>query len=362
MTIRKSGEINCSQFFMMQLLIAVFLCYTFYPATISSKNLGSAVIPILIAFVVSMITFLPIYFLNKKTKLSVMENYQEFSKGLSIIIKIIYIVYFVYVSAVLATIFLDFFADRMNQSVFKPVLIGLMCLAIIYSGLKGFEALSRSSVILFAFFVFVTIFIIIFNIPNFTLENFSQIKMFNYSSYKDSILFLVGAAFLSPVSCVLLHKVKGKKGVQAFWWTFCTYVFIAIVVLVTVGTMGNYIYSQNFPVFMISKSAMLNAIKGVDGLTFALITVSIFLGMSLMLICLNNTISKERSKLYSFVFEIIVFGIILLCIYNQNISNLILNKYVLVGLTMLTGFLLPLIILIINSYSCKKEHKNEQKN
>lgn len=348
--ITKLGKISSGQFYISLLLTNTVFIFTLSDLSVAPNELLPSLIPLLISMAISLFMFYFSYSVTKNSGKSVLEYITIKNKALANIFKAIYLFYFLYVGSLLLLSYTKLFVTSVNKSAVMWFIILLMCLSCIYSGVKGLEALSRACVIIFAFLI---ITVLLVTAGNFTYFDFDNLRTMNSKENQlDNAVFYIAAGFLPSASAVLINRVKNNSFAKATLWQGVSYIVAFVLVISTVLVLGSFSITQQYPVFSLSQTTGFSLFKGADGLAFALITFVTFIGLSLMTICFNNTVSKEQSKLSTVISVLLVFVLSLSAAFSDAVFSFVFNKYILFALTELTGLVIPLA-----SYLMKRREK-----
>lgn len=348
--ITKLGKISGGQFYISLLLTNTVFIFTLSDLSVAPNELLLSLIPLLISMAISLFMFYFSYSVAEKSGKSVVEYIENKNKALANLFKAIYLFYFLYSGSLILLSYTKLFVTSVNRSAVMWFIILLMCLSCIYSGVKGLEALSRTCVIIFAFLV---ITVIIVTVGNFTYFDFDNLRTaISNANLPDNTIFYIAVGFLPSVSAVLINRVKNNSFAKATLWQGISYIVAFVLVISTVLVLGSFSITQQYPVFSLSQTTGFSLFKGADGLAFALITFVTFIGLSLMTICFNNTVSKEQSKLSTVLSVFLVFVLSLSATFSDAVFSFVFNKYILFSLTELTGFVIPFV-----SYLMKRREK-----
>lgn len=348
--ITKLRKISSGQFYVMLLLTNTVFIFTLSELSVKPYELLPSLIPLLISTAISLFMFYFSYSVAIKSGKSVLEYITIKNKPLANVFKAIYLFYFLYAGSLILLSYTNLFVTSVNRSAVMWFIILSMCLSCIYSGVKGLESLSRSCIIIFAFFVITVLIVTVGNFTYFDFDNLMNVK--SKENPLDSLVFYISTGILPSASAVLINRVKNNSFTKAALWQGVAYIIDLVLVLSTVLVLGSFSLTQQYPVFSLSQTSGFSLFKGADGLAFALITFVAFIGLSLMTICFNNTVSKEQSKISTVISVLLIFVLSLPATLSDAVSSFVFNKYILFALTVVTGFVIPLA-----SYLMKRREK-----
>ena len=347
--------ISVSQLFVMLFISRVIVNLTYSIYVVDINNMWEHFSSSIIAFVLTIVMTLPVYFLYKTTNnSSVLDtSYNVFSK-IGALIVIIYAIYFLWVLCYTISLFDIFVTDLMNPNISSISLSIAVVVASVYGAIKGIEAIGRTSTIIFFAILIVFIFLAVALFPQVNSNNLQPLFYGGAKTTLQGVVFMLGRNSCIPVMAVLISMTKGekkkiKRGI--FFWSFSIYGFSTLFIYLTVGVLGKYYLStQAFPIYTVASVAQVGIFQRLDAVFLGAWTAGIFIKTSLFIYLVSICVKKIWGEKASKISILIVGAIVLFCSYAVSLStdamSILFNNNVLMILTFITALLIPVILLI----------------
>ena len=352
--------ISIPQLIVMLVINRIVISMTFGSMSISGNNIWDCTISSLIVFFITFILVIPMIVLcNNDKNMDIIDFNKKILGPFGKIFSILYSFYFVLVCANTLVNFKIFIESVINPPISFLVLSTSIIVFSCYASSKGIEAIARSSSIILFFITFLLFFIefSLFKVTDFT--NFKPFFYDGYESLNNGIIFLLSRMSCVPAMGMLLPMVYGnvKKGI-IFWNVIVLFLMSSFIFLVT-GVLGDLSTTKLFPIYTATSVAKISKFENLDSLYLGLWTAGIFLKISLFLNlsseCLRKSFGRKNNKIIIFFLGIILVFTSLFAKTSNSSSGIFNTKFLLI-LTLLTAFLIPLILIIL-----KKTLKMEER-
>ncbi len=352
MPVHKKVKISVSQLFVMLFISRTIVNITYSVYVADTTQLYDHLFSSLCAFFLTLLMTVPIYLLYKKNnEHSILDcGYNSLGKA-GAVIAVVYAIYFLWVLCYTLSLFDLFVTDLMNPKISAVALsLGVMA-ASIYGAYKGIEALARTSGLVFIAILAAGVFLVCALFAQIDPMNFTPMFYNGYQGIVDGVLLMLARNSCIPAMAVLLpmtQKGNVKKGI--FWWCFGVYATTALIIFLVTGVMGDYVRTQPFPVYTATSVAEIGIFQRMDAVFLGVWTAGIFIKSALFIYLVSLCIKKiwgERAGRISVIVTgtvvlLITFGIIA----SQTVMEILFNNYILLLLTVLTGVILPLFLLL----------------
>ena len=327
------GKINSLQFCSLFIIIILQSFFGLEGLNFINTSYNNSYISIIISFILGiLLIYLFIYIFSFKKNLSINEKIGIlFNKKIGFIIKLILIICFINISI---TIFynLNSFINNyfLNETPF--LLIGLLFLVIIiYINTKGFEVISRVSLILLilSFLSSLIGFISTSNCIN--LNNL--LPIYN-NNFKDIYIGSLDIIINSIIPIFLLLIIPKKKIVDSYKinkYIFISYIITFIIVLITViyiiGVLGiNLTIFYKYPEYMLYKRINLfDFINRIENILIIKYIFGYFITISLITHYISKTITKKNNNYLYIIITLLPLFISLLIFKNEVIFKNYIN-------------------------------------
>lgn len=333
----KKYEISSIQFFVMLCLSQIFSFITLgaYTFDLSLLNvfLPGLAISAVIAAAFYGYTFLPFEKVRRCFEKSKLKS----------LINAVFAVYFVYLSVRSLLIIAFFLRSEINPEaslIFVSLLVLSCC---IYSAYRGFEGLSRASVILLFFSVLCVLLLVAGTSKNIELDNFSMLSAGSFGSVTKFVLYFVSNQFYIVLVSLYFKNVKGNLKRGAFVSLGAVYVFFCAMFFLLVLIFQRYGQTVSFPFYSLAKSGEIGVITNLGVLCLSLIVMSGFVKISLLLNGAHRCCAiKKRKKEYTVLFIICALLLLAAC-YFDFLKSVFMNEYVLLSFTLVCVILTPFV-------------------
>jgi spore germination protein (amino acid permease) len=331
------------------------VCVTFGSRLIGGNSIWDCIISCIVAFLLTFLLVIPVCNLCKTgTQDDIFDISYNLLGFVGRLIALIYAAYFIFVCAHTLAVFKSFIENVMNPPVSFLLLSTSMIFFACYGAAKGIEGLARASAIIL-FFIIVAF--LVLGISLFKIIDFTELKPFFYENQNHTtiqgILFLISRSSCIPAMAVLLPKSKGNIVKGVFTWNVVFYVLMAGMIFFVTGTLGEFATTRFFPAYNAASIAKIGNLENLDALYLGLWAASIFVKISLFMNlsseCIRKTFGRKNNKII-----IICLGVFLVFtnkfIKISNVASGIFSTNVLLIFTIITAFVIPILLLIIKKF------------
>lgn len=354
---KKKLIISVPQMFSMLFISRLVVETTYSEIMTNGNSIWDHILSAWISFFIIFLLISPIYFLFKTDKsMDVLDNSYELIGRAGGLIAGIYAIYFLFTCVHTLALFKVFLSNVINPPVSTEVLLTTMVIAASYGAYKGVEGLARASGIILFFMTVSILFIGISLAGDLDTLNLNPFLYRGTESLFGGIMFMVSRSSCIPAMAILFPLAKGnlKKGI--FVWNLGIYGLISIVIFLMVGAMGDFLQTQLFPVYTAASIAKIGNLEHLDALYLGIWTMGIFIKLSLFFMlsgeCAKKVVGEKLGRFFVLLFGVIMifFGIFL----NKNaISSGVFSSDFLLTSMLITGVLIPIILLILKKIKIK---------
>lgn len=294
---KEIGSVSSGQLFAMLFVSRMVVSMTYGTLLIGDSQLWDHLVSVPVAFILTFLLMIPIYELFKMNKkMSLIDNLEfQFGK-FGVFLTSLYIIYYLIISFHTLAIFNNFILNAVNPSISLPVLSVLLLSSACYGAYKGLEALVRTSGFILVATVLAFLFLGISLFSSIEKINFTPLLYDGFESFGEGVLYMISQASCIPALAILLPMSKGnhKKGI-IFWNTGIYFIFALIIVLI-IGTMGDFSKTQLFPVYTAAGIGKFGAFRHLDALYLGIWMSGIFLKLSLFLFLAGEGVKKIKGE------------------------------------------------------------------
>ena len=355
----KRPSVTVSQIFVMLFISRMVISMTYGTLLIGNCDTWDHIISAPIAFLLTFLLTYPIYKLFKMDiRMNLIDNIQELTGKLSILLISIYIIYYLIVSFHTLAIFNNFIINAVDPPMSIPLLSILLLSSACYGAYKGIEALARTS----NFILMATILSIVF----FSISLFSSIEPINfeplfyngYSSVIEGVFYMLSQSACIPALAVLFPMAKGNHKLGIFFWNTSVYIVFSIFIIFITGTMGEFATTQLFPVYTAAGIGKFGSFRHLDSLYLAIWMSGIFLKLSLFLLLAGEGIKKilgERARKISIIIFSAVMSAFPFFYENFQILREEFFTKLLFWYLILISIIIPIFVIVLKKVKPKKE-------
>lgn len=353
--------ISVGQMFAMLFVSRMVVTMTYGTLLIGSSDIWDHLISSIISFALTFLMVLPIYKLFSMDKtMNVFDNLRDLMGKIGYIFIAIYIVYFLVITLHTLTVFDNFISNAVNPPLSTTMLSIFLLLSSCYGAYKGLEALGRTATFIIVATVVSLVFLCVSLFSSVETINFKPLMYNGFESVFEGILYMISQSSCLVALAILLPMAKGDKLKGILAWNSGVHIaFISMIILV-VGTMGDFVSTQLFPVYTAASIGKFGSFRHLDSLYLGIWMCCIFLKTSLFLLLASQGIKKIWGEKIRKRF-ILLFGLIL-SIATFFMGNLSLLKEKLITIILLVFLifnvvLLPLILIVLKKRKYTKEEK-----
>jgi spore germination protein len=310
------------------------------------------IVSMFFSFLTVFLIFCPIYFLYKKNpKLNIIESSVNFLGKFGFIFGLIYAIYYLFASCYSLCVFNIFISNVVSPKTslwLVSFAVGMTCW---YGASKGIEGLARASWIIFFMITVSMIFLFCALMPRIDSLNYTPLLYNGPDEAINGTVSMVAQNFCIPTIAMLFPFVRGNLKKGMFFWNLASHVFLAAIILLVIGSLGDYVKTQMFPVYTAVTVAEIGALKRLDSIFLGLWTTTLFCKISLFLFLISNIFEslwgKKASKISLIVSGLSVSALSALGSYNIELLKSVYNANIILGFTMIVSIVLPCIIVLL---------------
>lgn len=355
----RKNIITTPQMFALLFLSTIIVGITYNLPMSQSSSMWDHVISAVISFFINLLFLIPTYKLYKANPtMNIADNCSVSFKKVGILFLIIYGLYYLFACCYTLSLFNIFVKDVVNPDISLFMLTLCVILASSYAACKGIEGLARACTIILFIICLAIIFIIFTLIPQIDVMNYYP---FLYDGFNDTIngtIYLVSMSFYIPLAAVIAPFAKGN--VKRTLITTCAIVYISfiLVIIIVTGALGNYLKTQSFPIYTATSVAEIGVFRRLDAIYLGIFTSGLFITTSLFLfaffLVMKRIFGEEKSKTIIILGDILVLTISSVLPMFRELSYFFYNMNFILIFTIITAFIIPLIILIKNNLQTKR--------
>ena len=356
--LEKRPSISVAQMVAMLFISRMMVTMTYGTLLIGDSDMWDHILSAAVSFVITAILVIPIYGLfSMDRKMNVLDNLQDVFGRFGLIFIVFYVGYYLMISAHTLAVFNNFMASAINP----PMSLTFLSIAITgsacYGAYKGVEALARTSGFILIVMVLSMLFMGVSLFTSIETINYKPLLYDGTDSMVEGTLYMLSQATCIPAMAVLLPLARGKTKAGILVWNICIYGVTALMILLMVGTMGDFVKTQLFPVYTAAGIGKFGSFQHLDSLYLGIWTSGIFIKLSLFLMLAGEGVKKilgEKARKISVLIFSAMLVILTFCTENYNVSVAMFStEFLLWSLGLIVVFI-PLILIIGKGIKRKK--------
>lgn len=358
MQTNKKAYITVAQLFSMLFISRLVVSITYSGDVVNNTNIWDYIISSVISFVITFILIIPIYRLfSEERSMNVAENsYIMLGRGGSIVISIIYALYYILISTYTLTVFINFVSNVINPPIPAILLSFTLVLASCYGASKGIEGLARASSLILFGIVISGIFIVISLLGSLEKENYTPLLYNGLNSMWSGVMYMISHMSSISAMAMLVDRSKGSLKRGIVMWNTSIYLMIALIIILMVGSLGDFLQTQLFPLYTAVSVAKIGTLRNIDALYLGIWTMGIFVKISMFIMitmdCTTEFVKSKSRGRYSLLIGGAVF-ILSVCFSKTEIYNIIFSNWCLLLLMLLTSVIIPSLLLYVRKFKVK---------
>lgn len=341
--------ISVSQLFSMLFISRLVVGITYSGLMTDISGMWDHVLSAGISFIATFVLVIPIYKLySMDTQMSLQDNSKALPWKLGYIIVFIYAAYYLLVSIYTLSLFNVFISNVINPPISPVLLLVAISAAACYGAHKGFEGLARTAGLILVMIIISSIFIGISMSADIDFTNYRPFLYNGNTAMWDGVIFMLSRSSCIPAMAAILPLAKGnvKKGILT--WNIGIYAVTLVVIVLMVGSLGDFLGTQLFPVYTAASVARIGPLRRLDALYLGIWTMGIFIKLTLFL-----TLSAEGVKrLFGEQIgkaSVLWFGVVMaacgLFVNSKNISSGVFSTWFLFIAVMITSVVIPTFLI-----------------
>ncbi len=355
--------ISAAQFFGMMFVSRVTITIALNAQYAAGESLLDGILSYGLAMVVGFLLALPLWGLCRDyPEATVGELAGRFWGNVGKLVPLCYIAYFVLLNASSLALFELFLLDTVNPDFSAALVVAAIVGVAVYGAWRGIETLARCAACVLVLLLVGSILVFALVAQRFRTENLEPLFQGGVSQLiRGTGLFLSRTSIFADMA-VLLPFVRGRKVLGFSGWAGGTFLFVGTLILLIAGCLGQYAYTQNFPVYALASITEVRSMQRLDPIFIGIWMMGLIIKVGCDLYACRVCIFSFRGKKApAFWIPLLGAAIFLLGAVTASFLRLqavLMDTFLWLGLTFLTGFLLPLGLWISGRICRRKEEKS----
>ena len=342
-------KISSAQFFIAMFVSRVVVTIALNAHYTGGENMLDTIFSYLAAMALGAVLAVPIWLAVGKGS-SVPELALENMGWAGRLVPVCYGLYFVLVGGTSLALFQIFLMDTVNPGFSAGLVIAALVGVALYGALRGIETVARCATC-----VFVVLLLgcgLVFSIVSrrFSPDNLEPLFSGGISQAGHGVLLFLARTSIFADMAVLLPQVKGRKKLGFAGWMLGTSLFVGVTVLLIVGCLGRYAYTQNFPVYVLASITEVRSLQRLDAVFTGVWMMGLVIKLACDLyacrVCFSLLTKRKEPQWALWVTAGAVLILALAVVRYSQVQKWFLDTNFLFWCTVISGGVLPLAVWV----------------
>ena len=353
-------KISAAQFFITMFVSRVVVTIALNAQYMGGENLLDNTVSYVLAMAVGLLIALPIWALHKRhPDLSVGEVAKLDLGRAGRVVPLCYLLYFILVNAASLALFVVFLLDTVNPDFSAAFVAAAIVAVALYGAVRGIETVSRCATCVFVALLAGSLLVFGIVAARFQTENLEPLFYHGWSqTAQGTVLFIARTSIFADMA-VLLPQVKGRKKLGFACWAGGTALFVCTLLLLLVGCLGRYAYTQNFPVYALASITEVRSMQRLDAVFIGVWMTGLFIKLACDIYacraCFSSLTNRKKPRFAAAAAAALILALALWAAASRGLQHILLDTGLLFLCTVATGALVPLLVLLADRVKRRKK-------
>ena len=355
-------KISSAQFFIAMFVSRVVVTIALNAHYTGGENMLDTIFSYLIAMAIGAVLAVPIWMaLGRSGERGVPELAMENMGWAGRLVPICYGLYFVLVGGTSLALFQIFLMDTVNPGFSAGMVITALVGVALYGAMRGIETVARCATCVFVVLLLGCGLVFSIVARRFSLDNLEPLFCGGLSQTGQGVVLFLARTSIFADMAVLLPQVKGRKKLGFFGWMAGTSLFVGVTVLLIVGCLGRYAYTQNFPVYVLASITEVRSLQRLDAVFTGVWMMGLVIKLACDLyacrVCFSALTKRKEPKWAHWATGVAVLVLALAIAGQSRMQRWFLDTKFLFWCTVISGGAIPLIIWAAGALGRKRRGK-----
>lgn len=352
-------NISAGQFFIAMFVSRAVVTLNLGAQYTGGKNLLDNIVSYLLSMLLAGVLALPLWLaLRKGGGKSVPELAAE-GGWLGKLVPVCYGLYFVLMGGTSLGMFQVFLSDTVNPGFSAGLVTAALLAVALYGAMRGLETVGRCAVCVFAALIIGSVLVFGMVAGRFDPDNLEPLFYNGFSQTSRGVLLFLARTSIFADMAVLLPQVQGRKLLGFGGWMAGTAAFVSGIILLIVGCLGRYAYTQNFPVYVLASLTQVTSLQRLDAVFTGIWMMGLIIQLACSLyacrVCVKALGAKRKEPKWAlWLVAAAMLGLALLTAGTSPLGGTLQSTELLFWCTVGGGVLLPLAALVFGAVGKKK--------
>ncbi len=345
----RGHTISAAQFFSMMFVSRITITIALNAQYAAGESLLDGILSYLLAMAAGFLIALPVWLIHwRNPSQSVGEEAVRIFGAWGKVIPLCYILYFLVMNGVSLALFQLFLLDNVNPDFPAFLILAVLVVVAVYGAWRGLETIARTSACVLVLLLLGTGLVFFLVARRFDPENLEPLLAGGVSQlFQGAALFLSRTSLFAEMA-VLLPFVKGRAGLGFALWAGSTSLFVGVLIFLIAGCLGQYAYTQNFPVYALASITEISSMQRLDavftGVWMMGLIVQTACGLYACRVCAASLVERPKAKKIVIPVGVAIVGLAAAIASSYKLQTVFMDTRVWLLLTGATAVVLPLIL------------------
>lgn len=347
-------RVSSAQFFIMMFVSRVIVTIALNEQYLGGENMLDNIVSYGLSMVVGFLIALPVWILNKRhPEQSVIDVAKSVLGRAGRFVPVLYVVYLILVNSVSLSLFEIFLMDTVNPDFSSVWIVASILGVALFGAFRGIETVSRCAVCVFVILLAGTLLVFGIVAMRFEPANLEPLFTNGFRQTLHGIFLFIARTSIFADMAILLPMVNGNKVKGFCWWSLGTFAFVSVLILLIVGCLGRYAYTQNFPVYVLAAITEVRSMQRLDAVFIGVWMMGLIVRLACDLyacrVCFSALQEHRKPKLSVVVTVGCILPLTLATSRYLQLQRVVLNTGALFFITVGVCFLIPLLLLLADA-------------
>ena len=257
--------ISAAQFFGMMFVSRITITIALNAQYAAGESLLDGILSYLLAMAAGFLIALPVWTLQRRDpSLPIGVKSVRVFGQIGKLLPLCYILYFLVMNGVSLALFQLFLLDNVNPDFPAFLILAVLVGVAAYGAWRGLEAIARTSACVLVLLLLGTVLVFALVSRRFDWENLEPLMAGGTSQLLQGAALFLSRTSLFAEMAVLLPFVRGRKLLGFTLWAGGTSLFVGVLIFLIAGCLGQYAYTQNFPVYALTSISEIASMQRLD--------------------------------------------------------------------------------------------------
>ena len=359
---KRDHTISSAQFFGMMFVSRITITIALNAQYAAGESLLDGILSYGLAMVAGFLIALPVWLLHRRAPdRTIGEEAVRLLGSGGKVLAVCYMLYFLVMNGVSLALFQLFLLDNVNPDFPAFLILAALVAVAAYGAWRGLEAIARTSACVLVLLLLGTGLVFFLVARRFEWENLEPLLAGGpFQLIQGAALFLSRTSLFAEMA-VLLPFVKGRKGLGFVLWAGSTTLFVSVLIFLIAGCLGQYAYTQNFPVYALASITEISSMQRLDAVFTAVWMMGLIIqtasGLYACRICGASLKKGVMPRWIVFPIGAAMTALGVAIASSYYLQTVLMDTKIWLVITGLTAVIFPTLLVVVGNIRRKREEK-----